>query len=232
MKIDFPLLTKDDIEVRAGNYNGDKSKVNLLLYKTARTDAKYLDDVLGSYNWQKEYTMLEGKLYCTISIWDDEKKQWIKKQDVGVESNTEAEKGQASDAMKRAATMVGIGRELYTAPNIWVEVKHKYFEVVEIGYNERREISKLSIKDTQTGEIVFSLGMGGAKGSNTNPARTDYGRLGLIASINKFLIKKPEKKEYFFKWLKDEYNVASVNELEEDKIKEICERLKIGGNNG
>ena len=71
-------------------------------------------------SWQRKHEVIGGNLYCTVSIWDEEKQQWISKMDVGTASYTEKEKGEASDSFKRACFSHGIGRELYTAPFIWI----------------------------------------------------------------------------------------------------------------
>lgn len=114
-------LHADEIDARAAQVT-EKGAV-LLLYKDARVDMRILDETFGPMNWQKSYREIAGNLYCTISVWDAEKKQWIAKEDVGVESFSEAEKGQASDAQKRSGFAWGIGRELYTAPFIWVKAE-------------------------------------------------------------------------------------------------------------
>lgn len=112
-------LRADEIEVRIGQIG--KTGVTLLLYKTARTDMAILDEVYGAMNWQKSYRRDEkGTLFCKISVWNDSHLSWVGKEDCGTESNTEKEKGEASDAMKRAGFCWGIGRELYTAPFIWI----------------------------------------------------------------------------------------------------------------
>ena len=108
------LLRADEIECRIGMIN--EKGLSLLLYKDARVDMKILDEVYGQFNWQRKHEVIGGNLYCTVSIWDDEKQQWISKMDVGTKSNTEQEKGEASDSFKRACFSHGIGRELYTAP--------------------------------------------------------------------------------------------------------------------
>lgn len=161
-KLEFPLLTKDDIEVRIGTYYEGKG-MSLLLYKDARVDMKMLDEIVGWNNWKREHIELKGVIYCGVSIWDEEKQQWITKWDAGKESNTEAEKGEASDSFKRACVnATGVGRELYTAPFIWVSVdtgcdRKTKFKVNEIDYNENREISKLVITD-EKGKIVYTFG--------------------------------------------------------------------------
>ena len=95
---------------------------SLLLYKDARCDMKILDETYGPMGWKKEYEVINGNLFCTVSVWDNEKSQWVSKQDVGVESYTEKEKGQASDSFKRACFNFGIGRELYSSPFIWIKL--------------------------------------------------------------------------------------------------------------
>lgn len=81
---------------------------------------RLLDEVVGATNWKREHQLINGNLFCTVSLWDGEKQEWVSKQDVGVESYTEKEKGQASDAFKRACFNWGIGRELYTCPFVWI----------------------------------------------------------------------------------------------------------------
>lgn len=111
-------LRADEIEVRVAQCV--QKGVSLLLYKDSRCDMRILDETFGVTGWRDSYQSINGELFCTIEIWDAEKSQWIAKQSNGTPSNMEAEKGRASDAFKRAGFMLGIGRELYTAPSIWV----------------------------------------------------------------------------------------------------------------
>lgn len=150
-------LTADEIECRIGTQT-DKG-VSLLLYKDARVDMRMLDEEYGATNWQRHHEVVNGNLYCTISVWDSAKECWVSKQDVGTESYTDKEKGEASDSFKRAAFNWGIGRELYTAPFIWVNLDDKEFDakgrcktrfsVAEIDYDEKREIDHLVIIDSR-----------------------------------------------------------------------------------
>lgn len=141
----------------------------LLIYKDARVDMKILDEVYGNNNWQRTHEVINDNLFCNIDIWDNDKMSWVRKQDVGTESNTEKEKGQASDSFKRAGFNIGIGRELYTAPFTWVNLQPEEitefsgkkqlakginFSVKEIEYNDQREIVKLVIVD-QKGVVRF-----------------------------------------------------------------------------
>jgi hypothetical protein len=115
------LLKADEIECRVGMIQG--KGCTLLLYKDARVDMKILDETYGVGNWQRTHEVINDNLFCTIEIWNDRINQWVKKQDVGTESYTEKEKGEASDSFKRAGFNVGIGRELYTSPFIWIQPK-------------------------------------------------------------------------------------------------------------
>lgn len=154
--MEFRKLKAHEIECRVGmsRPNG----YTLLLYKDARVDMSILDEVFGWDGWQREHEFKDGKLYCTVSVWSDRLKQWIKKEDVGTESNTEKEKGQASDSFKRACFNLGIGRELYTAPFIWVkgDPKKDKWEVTNIEYNENGEISVLDLKSNNGGSYHYS----------------------------------------------------------------------------
>lgn len=167
MNLSFRTLNADEIECRIASIQKDKKGLSLLLYKDARVDQNILDEVVGPMNWQRSHQLIGDRLYCTVSIWDDEKNQWISKQDVGTESYTEKEKGQASDSYKRACFNWGIGRELYSAPFIWItnqnceitnDLKcYDKFEVVDIAYNDKREITSLAIVNIKTKKVAFSM---------------------------------------------------------------------------
>ena len=131
-----------------------------------------LDETVGVYNWKREHT--RDNANCIVSIYDSEKKEWISKEDTGTESNTEKEKGLASDSFKRACVNLGIGRELYTAPSIFIfpkkDIKYKnggkevdeFFEYKDgkyttktrfyvdyIDYDDNRKIKDLLIRDNK-----------------------------------------------------------------------------------
>ncbi|MBR6732173.1 MAG: hypothetical protein IKL91_05620 [Bacteroidales bacterium] len=179
-------LHATEIECRVaqcGKKQDGSAWCSILLYKDARVDMRILDEVYGPSGWQREHRLLGERLYCTISIWDDDKKQWIKKEDVGTESNTEKEKGQASDAFKRAGFNVGIGRELYTAPKIFVNlapgewdekngkvVPKIVLDVKEINYDGNGSISSLVLVDSRTGAVKYKWGNVPAQ----NPAPSVY----------------------------------------------------------
>ena len=156
----FRTLRADEIDARVGTAKDGGKGVSLLLYKDARCDQNILDETVGPYNWQRSHS--RDNANCIVSIWDKEKQQWISKEDTGTESKTEAEKGLASDSFKRACFNWGIGRELYSAPFIWIpgdpqKLKYEKFRVLEIGYDENREINKLAIAD-KSGVVVYKYG--------------------------------------------------------------------------
>lgn len=159
----FRLLKANEIEARVATVS--EKGCSLLLYKDARCDMNILDETVGVMNWMRSHT--RDNANCIVSIWDEKKNQWISKEDTGTESFTEKEKGLASDSFKRACFNWGIGRELYTAPFIWVSADKvtlsqkngKYttydkFVVEAIRYDDKRQISALSIKN-QAGKRVY-----------------------------------------------------------------------------
>ena len=194
----FRLLTAGEIECRVAQVGKSNDRVwcSILIYKDARVDQKLLDEVVGPMNWKCSYEFINGSLYCTVSLYDKEKKEWISKQNVGVESNTEKEKGQASDAFKRACFNWGLGRELYSAPkDVFINLeKGEYaekdgryqcrvrFDVKEIAYDDNRQISKLVIVDN-SGKVRYSF----PKKAESKPTEKKP------AKPNVFLGKKGEK---------------------------------------
>lgn len=169
----FRTLKASEIDCRIQSIGQNKTGAvgtTILLYKDARVDMNILDETVGAMNWQREHSVVNGNLYCTISIWDEVKEQWISKSDVGTESNTEKEKGQASDSFKRAGFNWGIGRELYSAPFVYIQLdKSEYierngkltsnakFKVKEIDYDENRNIVRLVVVDSK-GKVRYTFG--------------------------------------------------------------------------
>lgn len=113
-----------DFRIQSINKGG---YATLLAYKDARIDMQRLDEVVGPLNWKREHT--RDNHNCIVSIWDNEKKEWVSKEDTGTESFTEKEKGLASDSFKRACFNWGIGRELYDYPVIQVKLDEDEFIV-------------------------------------------------------------------------------------------------------
>ena len=165
--MNFRDLTAEDIEVRV--QSAKANGVVLLLYKNARVDMNILDETVGAENWQREHYDCKGNLFCKVGIRCND--SWVFKSDCGTESNTEAQKGEASDSFKRACFNWGIGRELYTSPFIWINKAdcgiiesdrngrktyscYDSFEVEKIKI-ENKKIVGLAIKNATSGKRCF-----------------------------------------------------------------------------
>lgn len=137
MAMMFRNLRADEIDCRISQIKEGQDKkpyaVTLLLYKDARCDQNILDETVTPMRWKREHT--RDNRNCIVSIWDDERKQWVSKEDTGTESNTEKEKGLASDSFKRACFNWGIGRELYTAPYIEIRTPNCEIKTGKTGKN-------------------------------------------------------------------------------------------------
>ena len=181
----FRLLNAEEIECRVSTVS--EKGLSLLLYKDARADQRILDETVGPMNWQRFHTRENAN--CIVQIWDAEKDQWISKEDTGTESFTEKEKGLASDSFKRACFNWGIGRELYTAPFIWVSADkckidpkgggkfttYDKFEVDAISYDKNRNVESLKIKNAKTGAVVYSKGTREANKPTKQPPKSKTG---------------------------------------------------------
>lgn len=174
--MEFRDLLADEIEVRVAQAR--KNGLSLLLYKDSRVDQRILDETVGPENWQKTFYEQKGTLFCSVGIMCQNylspaeklaQPQWVWKDDAGEPSNMSAQKGEASDAFKRACFNWGIGRELYTAPFIWVKAEHANIHVDgnKIRCLDRFRVAKIQIdgktingirivNDSKGGEVAFS----------------------------------------------------------------------------
>lgn len=181
---EFRNLRADEIQIRPTDTKY-KGSALLLLYKDARCDMAILDETVGPMNWKKSFYSVNGNLYCSVAIKDDNG-EWVSKDDCGIESNMDAAKGEASDAFKRACFNWGLGRELYTCPKIRIKCSDNYYQndkfsmaftVQNIEY-VGKAISKLVIAD-KNGDIVYTYGgnqpkqQAAAKTNNTTTAKTN-----------------------------------------------------------
>lgn len=166
----FRPLQANEIECRIGTVSQQGKGLSLLLYKTARVDADILDETFGPFGWQCEFSEAKGTLFCRVGInyRGDGLSEWVWKEDAGAPSNMEAQKGEASDAFKRACFKWGIGRELYTAPFIWVPtdkcnlidrngkwVCYDTFDVAKIAIEDGR-ITGVRIVNRKTQQVAYS----------------------------------------------------------------------------
>lgn len=234
--MEFRLLRENEIDCRvsqiASNY------CTLLLYKDARVDQNILDETVGCMNWQKRY--VRDNANCIVGIWDEEKQQWVEKEDTGTESFSEAEKGLASDSFKRACFNWGIGRELYTAPSIFIfprkdmgakvkddEESKEFFEkngkyttktkfyVDLIGYDDKRCINNLVIRDNK-GNSRFEL----LTKDKEKEINKEFIELQSLIKQNEEKDDKFEREE-FYKY----FNVDADNQLNFKQRKEAIELL-------
>ena len=227
----FRKLRADEIEVRVGGVSEGKGGF-LLLYKDARCDMRILDETLGATNWTRTHEEIDGQLFCNVSIWDSEKSQWITKQDVGVESFSDSEKGRASDSFKRACFNLGIGRELYTAPFIWISDnkanksswRYKKFKVKSIDYDDKGNISQLIIDEINGNNLktVFTFG-------NSNPRRNRMSVDDRKSKLNKLMsyvrIAKLESEEVS-QIIKTTFKKDNSGDLTDKELDELIELVK------
>jgi len=230
----FRNLKPDEIDVRinqiASNY------CTMLLYKDARCDMNILDETVGAENWKREHTRENAN--CIVSIYDSEKKEWVSKEDTGTESFSEAEKGLASDSFKRACVNWGIGRELYSSPNIitfprqdmvakgkdsefFLNDKGKYttktyFYVELIDYDENDNISELIIRDNKNNIRFTLLTKTKEKELAKKVESMKKGILALEEKDNKF------DREKFYKY----FNATSEMNMTYKQVDEAIELLK------
>lgn len=249
-EIKFPLLKANQIEVRVGQVT--KTGYTLLLYKTSRTDAEILDLIVGSGNWQKKFYTLQGVgigdqvrsiVVCSVGIYDEDKHEWVWKDDSGTESQVEQDKGVCSDAFKRASggSCWGIGRELYYTGFLFVkantkkkdngrgyelsdEDKYRRLEVADIRWKEEPslKLEKLVIVDADTNDIVLSKGVGAFKPTNAQkePKKDTLETKGSVSMKEINASVKSMEQNYVVSPLDNE-DIAFIknyyNELNEDK---------------
>lgn len=234
------LLRADEIECRIGTVS--EKGISLLLYKDARADMKILDEVFGAMNWQRKHEIIGGSLYCTVSVWDKEKKQWISKMDVGTESYTEKEKGQSSDSFKRACVSLGIGRELYTAPFIWISAgkvriekrpdgklyTQDKFTVADISYNEENRVITELVIVNRDGNKVYELKAGNAAASVSSQTKVQEGRKPAEkADENAAAIRKElERTGVALDAVLERYGVGSIQEMDDATYRKAVNSLK------
>ena len=251
MEKQIRTLRADEVECRVQQVT-EKGCI-LLIYKDARVDMRILDETFGIDGWQRTHEVINGNLFCNIEIWSDDKKCWIKKQDVGVESNTEKQKGEASDSFKRAGFNVGIGRELYSSPFIWIKLDPSEIEknsqskpqlsrsikfgVTSIKYDENKDITNLVISDNK-GNVRYTYG-----GSQTTPktatkapeqpktpeqpkAPEQTTGIDTRKIVCDFLANKAEALSFYRKM----HLFNTSDELTDGQIREIYEDLKKRGN--
>ena len=178
--IKFRNINANEIDLRVGSSNKDKTGFSLLLYKDARVDANILDETVSPENWQCKYYQVKDTMICSVGIninYDDETKDplWIWKDDGGDDDyQAEKVKAELSDSFKRACFRWNIGRRnLYSSPFIWINVDndntiYSHYSVKEIGYEKNGEINMLVIVNDKTKKVVFEYGTTKSSNSKQN----------------------------------------------------------------
>ncbi|MCM1236061.1 MAG: hypothetical protein NC489_38730 [Ruminococcus flavefaciens] len=230
------LLNADEIECRIASIS--EKGLSLLLYKDARVDQKILDETFGMFGWKRSHQCIDGNLYCTVEIRDRETGEWIAKQDVGTTGYAEKEKSQASDSFKRACFNWGIGRELYSAPFIWVPAAkvqiqkkdnryycNENFQVSSITYNASREIAGLSITGDK-GKNIFEW-----KAQERNPVKREAGKQGTASkeSLSKIQMKGLEtelqRTGVALEAVQKRYHVDDPSQMSEETYNKVMRAL-------
>lgn len=214
------LLRAEEIECRIAAIN--EQGISILLYKDARVDQRILDETFGLFGWKRSHQCINGNLYCTVEIYDKETGMWISKQDVGAAGFAEKEKSQASDSFKRACFNWGIGRELYSAPFIWVPASNvnikkrgekfccnNRFSVSSIGYNADREISSLTVVN-EKGAAVYKLN---PKNKGLSTEQMDS----LKAELNRTGVE--------METVKDRYHIERPEQMSEELYAKVMQAL-------
>ena len=227
MVLNFRTLKASEIDVKPQTVK--ENGFSLLLYKNARVDMDVLDETVGPLNWQRKHSRENAN--CIVSIYDEDKKIWVEKEDTGTESFTEKEKGLASDSFKRACFNWGIGIELYTSPFIWIS-DSKYikknkegklaltdkFSVKEITVVDK-VITELEIIDSK-GTVVFST-----KSKKTTKKEQDKvqeylnSRAGMIEKLTEYVT--GEKLEKTLK----HFGVGAFWQMTDEQLKEACQKI-------
>ena len=213
----FENLTAEDVECRIATVK--ENGVSLLLYKDARCDMRLLDNTVGSMNWQRKHEFKDGRLYCSVGIWDEKKQQWIWKEDVGTESYAEKEKGQASDSFKRACFNWGIGRELYTAPFIWIPSNKATIKMSgsrPVCY-DKFIVTKMAVENGVITDLVITKSGGGVAFKMNNTVEISGGK---SEQPNKITERKLTENQ-----VKRLYAIASDCQVSIEKIKSEVKRL-------
>lgn len=226
-------LKADEIECRAATVN--EKGLSLLLYKDARVDQKILDETFGIFGWKRSHQSIEGNLYCTVEIFDKETGEWVSKQDVGTVGMAEKEKSQASDSFKRACFNWGIGRELYTAPFIWIPadradiqkrgsrfVCNSHFKVKSIACNADREIVSLSVCG-EHGQTVYEWKE--KSGTQGGQAPESAASLSLSRGQMECLEKELERTGVEPETVQERYQVGELGQMTEETYKKVMAAL-------
>lgn len=230
MSIKFRPLKAEEVEVRVGTCN--ENGCSLLLYKDSRVDMKLLDEVVGPENWDCSYESIDGKLFCTVGIRcgkEGSYVEWVYKQDTGTPSNMEAQKGEASDAFKRACFKWGIGRELYTSPFVWVgsdscNIKqgrngkpqcYDDFRVTELEVDDGQIVKLVICNMSRKGQVVY----GSKQATPKKQGAPKSGRFDKVRELKEKAISLGVKEEGIESWITATFKGKPKKDMSDSEIK-------------
>lgn len=107
---------------QCGESNG-KIWAVCLVYIQARAVMDRLDETVGPENWKASYDFHDKGVICKLSIKINN--EWVTKEDGAEQTDIEAFKGGISGALKRAASVWGIGRYLYNIDSSFATIVDK-----------------------------------------------------------------------------------------------------------
>ena len=249
-KLDFRTLKANEIECRVGNTSKDNGVVKgffLLLYKNARVDQTILDETVGQFNWKCHYYQVKNTMVCSVAIWNEDRQEWVSKDNGGDDDfNAEQVKAELSDSFKRAGFGLGIGRELYYSPKIWIESKGENttsarYSVKVIEYDKNKRITNLAIINDKTKEVVFLYGKGAkvvenAENEPKTPKENDLLNVneqkGTITTHDKTLlqdyvaaISNETNRTKVYSWLEKRYGTMSIEMLTKTQGADAVKKL-------
>lgn len=230
--MEFRLLRSDEIDCRISTCS--EKGISLLLYKDARCDMNILDETVTPLGWQREHKELKGNIYCGVSLRGIKSDEWVTKWDCGKESYTESEKGESSDSFKRACFNWGIGRELYTAPFMWVNASdlktlakegnkwtcRDVFDVAQIEYVERK-IVYVKIQNQRT-KAFIEYGTPAKEVKKTE----DVANTPIDEAKKNVLLETMKAKGVGFLQIAERYKLNSIEEMTVDTWMKAMSALK------
>lgn len=225
----FRNLRSDEIDIRVQSTAKNGNSALFLLYKDSRADMNILDETVGAENWQRKHT--NGNHNCIVSIWDENKNQWIEKEDTGSESMSDKDKGLASDSFKRACVNWGIGRELYSLKAVQIRIQLNQDEVSE--YNGKWSVKSWikfyvsKIEYVENEKRVRSLEIVDGKG---NVRFSWYHKSVPVREITQTDFQKPpaeeHPKQYYLERLKKGYDTGNLNAVVYENYKTFTPNSK------
>ena len=254
-EIKFRDLRPDEIECRVGatikDQNGNPIGFQIMLYKTSRTDMAILDETFGTFGWKNHFYQVKNTMVCSISTWDEEKGEWINKDNGGDDDFTmEQVKAELSDSIKRSGSTLGIGRKLYSASKIYMVVnidkdnnpKTSKYIVKEIGYDDT-SITKIVIINKKTKQVVISYGTD-TKVSQTSQKGQENGITPPKATLTPDEINKQHEENIiligrylgkldndryvkFFDWIEKSYGVRDYKQLSVEQAQKTINAWKM-----